>query len=96
MLASDIQAILTVLGRRTRTSGREEDKHLDLARIALRGANLRGAQLERAALAEARLEGADLRGARLERANLDGAYLNGAYLKETTGLTVAQLSTIKI
>jgi hypothetical protein len=62
----DIQAILTVLGRRTRIYRKEEC--LNLANTDLRGADLRKAQLQ----------GAYLRGAQLQRADLDGAQLEGA------------------
>jgi Pentapeptide repeats (8 copies) len=91
--ALDIQAILTVLGRRTHTYDKWtwwNDRRLNLGNTDLRGvtlrgahlerANLRGARLERADLSEARLERADLRGAHLERAVLRGAQLEGADL----------------
>jgi Pentapeptide repeats (8 copies) len=55
-LATDIQAILTVLGRRTRMFGKGEEQHLDLARTDLRRANLGGAQLQGANLTEAQLQ----------------------------------------
>jgi hypothetical protein len=45
-LTTDIQAILTVLGRCARTFGKGKGQHLDLRRTALRGADLRGAHLE--------------------------------------------------
>jgi hypothetical protein len=48
--APDIQAILTVLGRRARTFERGEDQRLDLRATDLRGANLAGAHLEGAFL----------------------------------------------
>jgi uncharacterized protein YjbI with pentapeptide repeats len=84
--AIDIQAILTVLGRRNRNSRREPQGHsLNLAGTDLEGAdlsaahfekaNLRDARLERATLTQACLDGADLRGAHLERANLMEASL---------------------
>jgi hypothetical protein len=78
--ATDIQAILTVLGRCVRTYGKGEDQRLDLKRTALRGANLQGAHLEMADLDEAHLEAADLREAHLEGAFLWGAHLEGAVL----------------
>jgi hypothetical protein len=43
-LAIDIQAILTVLGRRTRTYGKGEDRRLDLSYTDLHEVDLRGAQ----------------------------------------------------
>jgi hypothetical protein len=79
-LDTDIQAILTVIGRRTRRYGQGEDQRLDLRGTDLRGANLIGAHLERAILSDAHLEGADLIGAHLERANLNDAHLEGAIL----------------
>jgi hypothetical protein len=47
-LATDIQAILTVLGRRARTYGKGEDQHLNFARTDLRGAVLWEAHLHKA------------------------------------------------
>jgi hypothetical protein len=70
MLPSDIQAILTVIGRRTRTFGNGEAQSLDLSDTSLLGANL-----ERAQLQGAYLERAQLQGAYLERAQLQGADL---------------------
>jgi uncharacterized protein YjbI with pentapeptide repeats len=88
--ATDIQAILTVLGRCKYRYGRGEEERLDLCDTALRGANLwrahlegvalKGAHLEKAALREAHLEGAYLREAHLEGAYLAGAHLEGADL----------------
>jgi uncharacterized protein YjbI with pentapeptide repeats len=93
---TDIQAILTVIGRRVRTYGNGEDQKLNLAEIDVRGANLRGvhleganlvkAHLEKADLRDAHLEGislqsADLREAHLEKAHLEKAHLSGAYLQ---------------
>ena len=54
-LVADIQAILTVLGRRSQTYGNGEEQPLNLADTELEGADLRGANLE-----EANLAGADL------------------------------------
>jgi hypothetical protein len=84
-LATDIQAILTVLGRRDRTH-ETEDQYLDLRETDLRAANLMYAQLEGANLMYAHLEGAilhqaDLDRAILARAHLEGADLAGADLK---------------
>jgi Pentapeptide repeats (8 copies) len=90
--ALDIQAILTVLGRRTRYFGKGEAQRIDLSRTTLRGAYLREAHLERAAFWHAHLEGAYLRythlegavfwQAHLERAALQHAHLEGANLWE--------------
>jgi uncharacterized protein YjbI with pentapeptide repeats len=85
----DVQAVLTVLGRRV--LGREEQP-LDLRRTHLRKAdfsgvhleqaNLTGAHLGSATLDDAHLEGADLIGAHLEGASLRRAHLEGASLRE--------------
>ena len=89
-LAADIQAILTVVGRRTRTYGHGEDQQLNLSATDLHGADLWGAHLEGVWLSAAHLEGASLsdvhleeaylEGAHLERAELIGAHLTGAIL----------------
>jgi Pentapeptide repeats (8 copies) len=99
-LSADIQAVLTVLGRRPRTHRRGDDQRLNLSRTNLRGAELRGAQLQRADLAGAQLQGVYLNDAQLQgvilldtqlaRANLAGAKLTG-----TRYLTIEQLSTVK-
>ncbi len=77
---TDIQAILTVLGRRDRSDERESDRRLDLGATDLRGADLGGAHLGGAILNGANLEGAILWGAYLGGAYLGLAYLRGAYL----------------
>jgi hypothetical protein len=85
---ADIQAILTVLGRRNRKY-ETKDEHLDLHETDLRGAlfqgdfseaNLRGADLSAANLAGGDLSAADLSGAYLDWANLRGADLSAARL----------------
>lgn len=78
---SDVQAVLTVIGRRARTFGKGEHQRLDLRATDLRGADLWNAHLEKAYLREAHLEGADLRGAHLE----------GGYLRDAEGLAQEQL-----
>jgi Pentapeptide repeats (8 copies) len=83
---TDIQAILTVLRRRTRTFGDGETHPLDLRRTPLQGADLqgaslRGANLEGALLLRADLRGADLRGAHLQGAHLEETNLQGAGLR---------------
>ena len=82
---TDIQAILTVLGRRSRTYGKGEAQRLDLRQTDLRGANLIEAHLEGAVLWKAHLEGAGLGSAHLEEAvltaHLEGAFLVGAHLE---------------
>ena len=79
---ADIQAILTVIGRRTRTYGKGESQVLNLSASQLKGANLWGAQLEGANLLGAQLEGANLWGAQLEGAHLREAQLEGADLSQ--------------
>jgi hypothetical protein len=79
MLAPDIQAAVTVLGRR--------DASRDLGLLDLNDSNLPSANLPEANLQSARLGGADLQGAGLMKANLQGAglrkaNLQGAYLRE--------------
>jgi Pentapeptide repeats (8 copies) len=78
-LATDIQAVLTVLGRRDRTY-EKEDQCLYLNGMDLRGAHLRGAHLERACFWGTHLDTADLEQAHLERADLGIASLQGAHL----------------
>jgi hypothetical protein len=105
----DIQAIMTVLGRRTRTYQQGEDHSLELMLTNLRNAKLINAHLEGAILAWAHLEGANLLGAHLNGANLLGAHLERAYFEGTDlkgaslkdaylegarELTVEQLSTV--
>lgn len=70
----DIQAALTVIGRRT---GQEPP---DLAKVKIPGANLSGANLRGADLDSANLNSAYLSGASLSGANLLGADLAGANL----------------
>jgi uncharacterized protein YjbI with pentapeptide repeats len=79
-LAVDIQATLTVLGRRTRTydPGRSTGRMwLDPTEEGL-SLDLRGTDLRNAALWRTHLEGALLTDANLEGAGLFGAYLTGA------------------
>jgi len=76
-LPADIQAVLTVLGRRTRTYGRGEDQRLDLRKTDIQGVSLRGANLQ-----EALLEGANLEGATIWETDLQGAFLKGANLQK--------------
>lgn len=69
----DVQAALTVLGRRDTT----QDNHtvVDLSRTCLRGANLAHANLT-----NANLSGTDLGAAELTNVNLSDANLSGAFL----------------
>jgi len=82
---ADIQAILTVVGRRKWIDTEEAAINLcytNLQAADLHGANLRGADLRGANLAYANLHGADLEKAKLHEAILRGAYLVGANLKD--------------
>jgi uncharacterized protein YjbI with pentapeptide repeats len=93
--ATDVQAALTVIGRRTKGPGAVDlanvsipeanlfDADLrgaDLFHTNLERANLGGANLNDAALIRANLERSDLRGASLRSANLRSANLTGANL----------------
>jgi Pentapeptide repeats (8 copies) len=99
----DVQAVLTVLGRRTRTYLKGETESLNLVRTDLRGAYLLEPHLEGAILTEAHLERAFLHGAHLENAflmythlegailtaaRLNGAILNGAHLEGARFISV--------
>jgi Pentapeptide repeats (8 copies) len=77
--APDVQAALTVLGRREPAFGPD----LDLRYTDLRGANLRRAVLEQAVLEGARLQKANLSHALLRAAHLEDAHLQGALLHGT-------------
>jgi hypothetical protein len=72
----DVQAALTVIGRR---NARHDRQGVDLG-----GADLTGANLGHANLSRANLFGANLTGAYLTRANLTGAYLARANLTGAT------------
>jgi uncharacterized protein YjbI with pentapeptide repeats len=76
---ADIQAILTVIGRRDHSYERE-DQYLDLSETDIPGVNLAGADLRKANLSGANLHGAFLGGAHLRGAYLAGADLRYAYL----------------
>jgi len=90
-LPADIQAILTVLGRRKLTYGHGDQRRIDLSTTNLDGADLRRAHLEKARLDGARLEEARLRDAQLEGAFLFGAHLERADLSSAVGLTQEQI-----
>jgi Pentapeptide repeats (8 copies) len=82
----DIQAILSVLGRRERSYGQGENQRLDLSATDLRGALLADANLSGANLKLAHFENANL-----SRARLNGAQLSGARFNENSVLTGASL-----
>jgi hypothetical protein len=74
--ATDIQAALTVIGRRKAIGIGDPDlANAHIPRAILFGANLSGANLFGANLSGANLSGANLSGANLSGANLSGAYL---------------------
>jgi uncharacterized protein YjbI with pentapeptide repeats len=73
-VAADVQAALTVLGRR--------NSERDRGRLYLHGTNLQGAELSEANLQEAELSEANLHGAILGGTNLQGATLVKANLQE--------------
>jgi len=86
-VTTDIQAALTVIGRRN--SKRDpQDKVIDLRftdirRANLKNANLSYANLEGAKILQAQLENANLSSANLQKADLSGAKLNGANLSKS-------------
>jgi uncharacterized protein YjbI with pentapeptide repeats len=86
---ADIQAILTVIGRRDITRD-PQNRHVDLSLADLSGANLTYAHLEGANLIEAHLEGADLSGVHLSGAHLSRTNLIDAHLTDAD-LTKADL-----
>ena len=93
---TDIQAILTVLGRRKTTGKNRGNAPLDLShtrlvRADLTDANLSGAILVGANLSGAFLVGANLSGAFLVEANLCKAKLLGARLTTAKNLTAEQV-----
>jgi hypothetical protein len=99
-LAADIQAVLTVLGRRKYRYARQEEpwrldlRKTDLRRVSLRKAHLEGANIRYANLEKANLEGAHLDGTRFRKANLERSRLKGAHL-EKAGLEGANLKGAK-
>lgn len=98
----EVQAILTVIGRRERYYKSGEEKRLNLRETNLRWLKLEGVHLEgaslnftdltRATLKGAHLQETDLTKARLEDADLDGAHLEGADLRYAEGLTRGQIN----
>ncbi|MBA3920263.1 MAG: pentapeptide repeat-containing protein [Nostocaceae cyanobacterium] len=80
-LPTDIQAVLTVITRRTRAYGQGEKHYLDLSKSDLQKANLQKARLRYVNLRYASLWKADLQNAYLWKADLQNAYLQNAYLQ---------------
>lgn len=80
---ADVQAILTVVGRRDeqrRKQDKAEGRSLVLHKTDLRGVDLSGAHFEGANFENAHLEDADLWKAYLDDAHLEEAHLQGAWL----------------
>jgi uncharacterized protein YjbI with pentapeptide repeats len=107
-LATDVQAVIAVLGRRE-LSGREEQYRLDLSSADLRGAKFGKrsgeGRFEQAIFERAHLDGADLgevslAGANLTRASLRGTDLVGANLTDASlewaNLTIAKLRSANL
>jgi hypothetical protein len=98
-VSTDVQAVLTVVGRR-KVSNDPSTYRLNLEATELTGANLRNADLTSADLRNADLTSADLRNANLTSADLTGAFLSGAILTgadaeadgQAKGLTQAQIN----
>lgn len=91
---ADVQAIMTVLARRSVGLETDDDRHLDLHTTDLRrvripfggrlgGTNLAGAYLEGVWLPGGDLKGARLDGAHLKYAHMPAAHLEEAYLAST-------------
>lgn len=80
-LPIDVQAALTVIGRRDINLD-PVNKLLDLRHVIIPKADLRGANCKNLDLRGANLDGADLRGADLSQAELDDSQLVGASLYE--------------
>ncbi|MFJ4656662.1 pentapeptide repeat-containing protein [Nocardia sp. NPDC088792] len=79
--ATDVQAVLTVIGRRDTKGAEQIDlSNTCLVKADLNGANLRGAKLNRADLTTADLANADLTGSKLADASLQTAALLNARL----------------
>ena len=99
-IESEIQLIVTVLGRR-HWPHRGEERPLDLHAVNLAKAHLPFVRLEAAflydcnfesaLLVEAQLQGAWMSRSNLKNANLDGAHLEGTDFSDTSGLSGEQL-----
>lgn len=82
-IAVDVQAAVTVIGRRKWAEQEKPHQRIDLRRSFLKRAYLSGANLRRALLSNTDLTKANLMSADLTEASLWGAKLNAAFLKET-------------
>ena len=76
-IATDVQAALTVIGRRDLKKEEPLQHIINLSQTDLSGADLRDTNLSGADLRDANLSGADLSGATLINAKLNGATLSG-------------------
>ncbi len=79
-IETDIQAALTVIGRR-KTDYDPAGQRINLIKTGLRGVDLTDAKLQKAILAGSNLKRADLKGAELQDANLRMAVLHVADLR---------------
>jgi Pentapeptide repeats (8 copies) len=87
---TDIQAILTVLGRRrTGPTRQRPEQRLDLTSSRLCGTNLEGANLQDTSLTNANLQDTSLTNANLQGANFEDANLEGADLSSANLTSVA-------
>ncbi|MEH2287005.1 pentapeptide repeat-containing protein [Nostoc sp.] len=93
-IRTDIQAALTVIGRRN-AENEQEKQSLDLSNIDIRGVNLIKANLERADFISSNLEGGLLMQARLQNAEFYNANLRSVVLSEAN-LQKAYLSGSKL
>jgi len=93
--ATDVQAVLTVLGRSRTRDYETAVAGLDLERTVLVGANMRQAELHWASFAESNLEVANLQQANLEGASLLNASLQAANL-HSANLQGAQLESANL
>ena len=92
---TDIQAILTVLGRRETTGKNRGNAPLDLSGTRLVRADLTDANLSGAILVEADLRRAYLTRANLAEADLLRANLSGALLTKAENLTAKQVRSAR-
>jgi uncharacterized protein YjbI with pentapeptide repeats len=84
--ATEIQAILTVLGRRRRNRGREHmGQQLDLKNCDLRAASFEEAHIEGVIFDESHLEGANFFDAHIEWASFANAYIEEANFSGSHG-----------
>ena len=94
-LTTDIQAVLTVIGRRKATEIKRPDDLLDLTHTHLAGVNLEWANLSGLSLFGANLRGANLCGANLKVTALGRADLTRALLIGAENLTAEQVQSAK-